>query len=163
MKILSLLITFTIAFAWDIHRLAGLCIDGNDGACQILYTHPIPAEIQTLFIHACLSNDARGCYLAAQATNKPTSHEFYEKGCAMQHATSCYELAMLQNSATLFQKACELGENLACLKHAINLESQKNYKEATELYNHICNSGITQACDALIRLIKAHTSKHPAQ
>lgn len=102
-------------WAWDINRVAGLCLGGNDGACEILYAQPIPPKIATLFTHACLSGDVWGCYLAGKALpDKDEALQWFLLGCDKDSAVCCYEAALVGGSKQLLHKACAMGDERAC-------------------------------------------------
>lgn len=86
-------------FAWDIDRVAGLCLGGNDGACEILFANKIPQRVTTLFAHACLSGDVWGCYLAAKATdNEQEALQWYQMCCERESALCCEQSTLLRQT-----------------------------------------------------------------
>ncbi len=80
---------------------------------------------------ACDENDAKGCFYLGfkfqQETQLEQANVYYEKACGLNFAVGCLSLANnfrqglgvkkdMQVSIKFYQKACDLGEKLACTR-----------------------------------------------
>lgn len=130
-----------------------------------------PALAMRLAERACGGGDAWGCSRAAYAystgapgvqPNQALSAQLYEQGCGAGDVRACFNLAIklrkgegvpadAARAATLFERACDSGEELAaCVSLAYGYSNglgvSKDEARAAALYEKACKGGESVAC-----------------
>lgn len=115
-------------------------------------------------IDDCDAGDAIACRTVATTRVKRgrTSEgiELYKKGCALNDARSCRELAgqaqkypdsVEESAAEIYSKACDLGDEIGC-NRAGSLLRNEDPQRAKALFQKACDLGYESACSELSKL-----------
>lgn len=114
-------------------------------------------------IDDCDEGDAIACRTVAATRVKrgrtPEGIELYKKGCALDDARSCRELAgqaqkhpdaVEEPAAEIYSKACDLGDEIGC-NRAGSLLRNEDPERAQALFKKACDQGYESACSELPR------------
>lgn len=112
---------------------------------------------------ACDADHGRACAFLANRynsglgvkKNRKRARELLEKGCRLDSPGACMTLADKivkrdkRRAATLYQKVCEDGRIIACMRVATMYSARRDHTEAAAAYDDACEYGEAEACARL--------------